>query len=189
MRQTMMVHVTWFGIFLAGCSAAPVTDGYQRELPKPGTRTLVWGNDMSTITTASTWLQRRGLSIVERSSLVQYLGSEDAEGLIRTMDESRTLKEEVAILQAARKAGVQEVVFADRTGDNRAPMVSVRGLRADSGQVYWSGSARYAEYEVRPLKHALANLTCEALATAWRFRAPGTSRSADSEEMCDKSGP
>jgi hypothetical protein len=97
---------------------------------------------------------------------------------------THTLKDEAAILQTAKKMGVQEVVFLDRGGDARAPMISVRGVEVPTGRVSWSGSARYASFETRPTKDALALLTCEALATVWGFRPAGTKWFLSSEKMC-----
>ena len=34
------------------------------------------------------------------------------------------------------KMGVREVVFVDRGGDDRAPMISVRGVQTESGRVH-----------------------------------------------------
>jgi hypothetical protein len=175
-------------LVLVACAGSPVTDGFRSDLPRPGTRTIVWGDDVSTVAVATTWLQKRGLSVIERSALVQHLDPE-AEEMARALDLSHTLKDEAAVLRAAGKAGAQQVVFVDRGGDARAPMVSVRGLTPESGAINWSGSARYPTLESRPSKHALANLTCEALATAWQFRPPGSKWLISSERMCEVENP
>src|SRR5262245_17765204 len=171
----------WVLLF-AACSSPPVTDGFLIDLPRPGTPTIVWGNDPSAVGVATTWLQKRGLSIIERSTLAIDFEQERTEL-------SHTLQDEAAILQAAKKVGVQEVVFVDRGGDYRAPMVAVRGVHIESGRVHWSGSARYATFETRPPKDALANLTCQALATAWNFRPSGTKWFISSEAMCASDHP
>jgi hypothetical protein len=164
-------------LLLAACSSPPVTDGFLVDLPKPGTPTIVWGNDPSAVGVATTWLQRRGLSIIEHSTLAVEVERERTEV-------AHTLLDEATVIQAAKKLGIQEVVFVDRGGDYRAPMIAVRGVHIESGRVHWSGSARYATFETRPPKDTLANLTCQALATAWNFRPPGTERFISSEAMC-----
>jgi hypothetical protein len=164
-------------MLLAACSSPPVTDGFLADLPRPGTPTVVWGNDPGAVGVATTWLQKRGLSVLERSTLAIDIDAESTEV-------AHTLADEAAILQAAKKHAVQEVVFVDRGGDYRAPMVTVRGVQMESGRVHWSGSARYTTFETRPPKDTLANLTCQALATAWNFRPPGTKWFASSEAMC-----
>lgn len=164
-------------VLLAACSSPPVTDGFLIDLPKPGTSTIVWGDDPSVVGVATTWLQKRGLSIVEHSTLEIEVERERTEV-------AHTLLDEAAVIQAAKKLGVQEVVFVDRGGDYRAPMIAVRGVHIESGRIHWSGSARYSTFKTRPPKDTLANLTCQALATAWNFRPPGTEWFISSEAMC-----
>ncbi|WP_455389796.1 hypothetical protein [Petrachloros mirabilis] len=164
-------------MLLTACSYPPVTDGFLTELPKPGTTTIVWGNDSSAVGVATTWLQKRGMSIIERSTLAIDV---DIEGT----NVAHTLLDEVAILKAAKQHAVEEVVFVDRGGDNRAPMITVRGVNMQSGRIHWSGSARYTTFKTRPPKDTLADLTCQALATAWNFRPPGSKWFKSSEAMC-----
>ncbi len=171
-----MCHLGWI-LLLVGCGSVPVTDGFLKDLPKPGTPTIVWGNDLSAVGVATTWLQKRGLSVIESTTLVADVDKERAEL-------GHTLLDDAGILQSAKKLGVQEVVFVNRGGDYRAPMITVRGVLIESGQIHWSGSARYTTFETRPPKDTLANLTCEALATAWNFRPSGTKWFKSSESMC-----
>jgi hypothetical protein len=172
----IMVGQPWL-LLLVLCSCAPITNGFHADLPKLATATIVWGDDLSAVGTATTWLQRQGLAVTERSLLANTLEMEN-------MDLAHTLKDEAAILQTAKKMGVQEVVFVDRGGDDRAPMISVRGVQTESGRVHWSGTARYDTFETRPPKDTLANLTCQALATAWGLREPGTKWFTSSQAMC-----
>ncbi len=169
-------NIGWI-MLLAACSYPPVTDGFLTDLPRPGTPTIVWGNDPGAVGVATTWLQKRGLAIIERSTLAIDVDAENREV-------AHTLLDEAAILQAAKTHDAQEVVFVDRGGDYRAPMITVRGVHMESGRVHWSGSARYTTFETRPPKDTLANLTCQALATAWNFRPPGTKWFTSSEAMC-----
>jgi hypothetical protein len=169
-------HLGWL-LLLAACGSIPVTDGFLKDLPKPGTPTIVWGNDLSAVGVATTWLQRRGLSVIEPSTLAADVDREKTEVAYSLLDEA-------AILQSAKKLGVQEVVFVDRGGDYRAPMITVRGVVIESGLIHWSGSARHSTFETRPPKDTIANLTCEALATAWNFRPSGTKWFKSSESMC-----
>ena len=173
--RTFTIACGWMMIFFAGC--VPVTDGFRHDLPAQAALTIVWGDDVSAVGMATTWLQKRGRSVLERSLLYANLETDN-------LELTHTLKDEAAILQTAKKMGVQEVVFLDRGGDARAPMISVRGVEVPTGRVSWSGSARYASFETRPTKDALALLTCEALATVWGFRPAGTKWFLSSEKMC-----
>jgi len=181
MKKTVMGNLGWI-MLLAACSYAPVTDGFLTDLPKPGTPTIVWGNDSSAVGVATTWLQKRGLSIIERSTLAIDIDRERAAA-------AHTLLDEAVILQTAKNNAVQEVVFVDSGGDYRAPMITVRGVHMESGRVHWSGSARYTTFKTRPPKDTLADLTCQALATAWNFRPPGTKWFTSSEAMCTVDNP
>jgi hypothetical protein len=169
-------------MLLAACSSPPVTDGFLINLPKPGTPTIVWGNDPSAVGVATTWLQRRGLSILERSAIAVDVERERTEV-------SHTLLDEAAIIQTAKRLGVQEVVFVDRGGDYRAPLIAVRGVHVESGRLHWIGSAWYSTFETRPSKDTLAKLTCQALATAWNFRPTGAKWFISSEAMCTADQP
>ncbi|HKN86673.1 MAG TPA: hypothetical protein VJV04_07435, partial [Nitrospiraceae bacterium] len=165
-------------LLLVVCSCVPVTNGFHAELPKRSMATIVWGDDLSAVGTATTWLLRQGLAVTERSLLAGALEMENR-------DVTHTLKDEAAILQIAQKMGVQEVVFVDRGGDDQAPMVSVRGVQVESNRVRWSGTARYDTFKMRPPKDTLADLTCQALATAWGLREPGTKWFTSSQAMCE----
>jgi hypothetical protein len=175
--RTVTAQIVVGLLLLTGCSAIPVTDGFHGQLPSPGTSTIVWGDDLAAIGTATTWLHKRGLSVIERSNLQLGLDAE-------SIQLDHTLKDEAAVLRAAKKMGVAEVVFVDRAGDLRAPMVTVRGVNVETARVQWSGSARYTSFEARPPKDKLVNLTCEALATAWGFRPAGKKLFISSQKMC-----
>ena len=170
------INLLWIILLFSGCTI-PVTDGYHHELPKAGTRIIVWGNHPSVVVTATTWLKKRGLFTLEPASIVKALDQKD----IRWV---QTYKDEVAVLRAAQQLGAEEVVFTNRSGDRRAPMVSVRGVRVENDQVVWIGNGRYPHYSKNPENDILAELTCEALATAWGFRPPGEEWTTSSLERC-----
>lgn len=165
---------------LAGCTV-PLTDGFHRALPSPPARVVVWGNHPSLAYTALTWLQRRGMTTVDQTQLQQRL---DQRGSLLVAGP----EEEVTVLLIAKELGVDEVVFVMRSGDQRAPMVLVRGVQVDTGQTRWSGSARYTRYVKQPPSHLLATLTCEALATAWGERPAGKQWLTSSQKRCPVEG-
>ena len=73
----------WLILLIVGCAPRyPVTDGFHKTLPQQNTRAVVWGNHPAAAGTATTWLQKRGLTIVERARLQQVfdeqrVGNED----------------------------------------------------------------------------------------------------------------
>ncbi len=64
-------------IALSGCALLPppfqypITDGFHHRLPQANTRIVVWGDSPSVTGTTTTWLQKRGLRIVERAKILQ----------------------------------------------------------------------------------------------------------------------
>ncbi|MGH7181683.1 MAG: hypothetical protein ACREJN_06885 [Nitrospiraceae bacterium] len=72
------------------------------------------------------------MTIIERGTLAV-----DVERERREL--SHTLLDEAAIIQAAKRLHVQEVVLVDRGGDYQALLIAVQGVQIESGQVHWSG--------------------------------------------------
>ena len=163
-----------------GCGSVPVTDGFRSQLPQQSEKIIVWGHHPSAVDTATIWLQRRGLSALDQAGLQQALG----EHRPRAVRWEAAAEEEAVILKAATDLGVDQVVFVQDFGDLRAPMVSIRGVQAPTRRVLWGGTARFADYGSKPPTDALADLTCQALATAWGLREPGEKRFKSSQAMC-----
>ena len=72
--QIMIATMTINLGFLSGCALLPlypITDGFHHDLPQPNTRIVIWGNHPIVTGIATTWLQKRGLRVVERARLLQ----------------------------------------------------------------------------------------------------------------------
>jgi hypothetical protein len=180
-----MVHVSLCAVLLApGCSAAalyPITDGFHKALPQRNTRVVVWSDHPNVLGTATTWLQKRELTIVE---------------LAHTPDD------EAQVLRVGKLLGAETVIFVDTSfqkelassyyvgayggGGGTATVysvnVSIRGVNVETSEVAWSGTARYPD-PIGGIEDALTKLTCQALATAWGFRPAGQQEIA-SQAMC-----
>jgi hypothetical protein len=152
--------------FLSGCASTPITDGHHVRLPEGDTPVIVWGNNPAVVETATTWLKKRGLRMYDPATLESVLD-------VKSLQWVHTFEDEKNIIEAARKLGAKEVVFANEYGDRRAPSVSVRGLNVQDNLLEWMGSARYSGFLKDPKNDMLARLTCQALATAWGYREPG----------------
>ncbi|WP_454063730.1 hypothetical protein [Candidatus Nitrospira salsa] len=163
-------------LLMTGCTL-PITDGYHHELPNSKTQVIVWGNHPAVVETTTTWLQKHGLLTLDPTTIGETLKTKD----IRW---THTFQDERSILKAAQELGVQEVVFANRYGDRRAPSVSVRGVDAKTNRLLWIGSGRYPEYLTQPENDIVTKLTCQALATAWGYRLPGKDWVDSSIERC-----
>lgn len=189
-------------IFLDGCGLLfppkpqlAITDGFHNILPNPNARVVVWGEHPSATGTATTWLQKRGLRIVERARLKQVFD----EQMIRL---TRTADDDAQVLKVGKLLGAETVVFIDTTqtaglasnfsvnqygggGSSTttySATVFVRAVNVESGEIVWSGNARYGE-PVTSVNEALVKLTCQALATAWGFRPVGR-HEISSDSMC-----
>lgn len=183
-------------IFLTPSTQYPVTDGFRLRLPKADTRIVIWGDTPTVMDTATTWLQKRGLRIVERAKLLQ-LFEEQRIRLTHTADD------EGPILRVGKLLGAEMVVFTDASvtrgvtsnysvnayggGGRSEPVnsaaVSIRGVEVETSEVVWNGTALYPQQSGGSPEDALAKLTCQALATAWGFRTAGD-QAISSQSMC-----
>ena len=164
-------------LLLPSCASTPITDGYHVNLPEGDTRIIVWGNHPAVVETATTWLKKRGLFTLDPASMGKVL----EEKAVRW---SHTYQDEMAVIEAAQKLEVRQVVFANRYGDHRAPSVSVRGVGVQNNQLLWIGSGRFSGFLKEPENDLLSKLTCQALATAWGFRLPGNQWFMSSFGLC-----
>ena len=60
----------------AGCHGyafieTPTTDGFHSKLPSPYTRAVVWGGRPDTVQSASTWLLKKGVLVVDQTKVLQ----------------------------------------------------------------------------------------------------------------------
>ena len=101
------MRVTRAGVWLisltVGCAQYPVTDGFHKTLPQQNTRAVVWGNHPAAAGTATTWLQKRGLTIVERARLQQVFDEQQIR-LTHTPDD------EAQVLRAGKLLGAEMVI-------------------------------------------------------------------------------
>ncbi len=119
------------------------------------------------------WLQKRGLTLVERARLQQVF---QEQGIRLTYTPDR----EADLLRVGQLVGAQQVVFTEHTGYNS---VSIRGVHVETAEVLWSGSAYWTDDVMGTTQEKLVRLTCQALATAWGFRPTGN-RWILSDPMC-----
>jgi hypothetical protein len=165
-------RLAWVFIpFISGCqtgtplddylpAGSPIVSGYPAAPPRHVKSVVVWGNDGRTVAAAAAWVKEHGLTVVHRDRIQQMLANKAAA-------EDLTLLTEAAIVDAAGAVGADAVVFADRMGDVRPPMVSVKGIDARTGRLIWSGDARYDTFHGLPGTEAMTLLTDQALMTAW----------------------
>ena len=154
-------------------NGVPVTDGYHSRMTERNETIVVVGSNNTANSVATIWLQKRGLSVLERSQLDQILAEQQLR-LVRSSDDDAML------LHVGRIAGASQIVFIDTTSS----AVSIRAVDLESGKIGWTGSAHYRDMRIKEPGDPSMKLTCQALATAWGFREPGDIY-IPSQQMCD----
>jgi len=155
--------------------SVPITDGYQTSVFLPDATVVVVGNNSTANNAAITWLQKRGVSVVERTHLDKVF-TEQALRLVHSSDQD--------VLQVGRLLGASEIVFVEASPIS----VSVRSVELESGKIGWTGSAHYRNNKAVETGGGVTKLACQALATALGFRRPGDLY-IPSQEMCDLHAP
>ncbi|HET7909092.1 MAG TPA: hypothetical protein VFL19_00165 [Nitrospira sp.] len=158
-------------------NGVPVTDGFHSSTSNGNETVVIVGSNQSAINAATIWLQKRGLSVLERSQLDQILVEQQLR-LVRSSDDDAVL------LHVGRIAGASHIVFIDATSS----AVSIRAVDLESGKIGWTGRAHYRDMRIKEPGDPSMTLTCQALATAWGFREPGDIY-IPSQQMCDLRDP
>jgi hypothetical protein len=159
----LLARCGWIIFVLSGCQEVPVVSGFPGTPPGHARTVAVWGNDTRTIDAATLWLQQQGLTVLSQARLERVLARNAA-------TESLPLLDDAAILEAAGEVGADTVVFSDRIGDVRPPMVSVKGVDVRGGRVIWTGNARYSSSDGLPTNDTMNVLTDQALMSAWGLK-------------------
>jgi hypothetical protein len=154
-------------------NGVPVTDGFHSRMAEANGTVVIVGSNNTANSVATIWLQKRGLSVLERSQLDQILAEQQLR-LVRSSDDDAML------LHVGRIAGASQIVFIDSTSS----AVSIRAVDLESGKIGWTGSAHYRDMRIKEPGDPSMKLTCQALATAWGFREPGDIY-IPSQQMCD----
>jgi hypothetical protein len=156
-------------VALVGCSTdvSPFTAASFKTLPAEGTRVLVWGQPQVAVTAAETWLQNRGLVVVDRTKT--------------ELQSCRDECPEESVLKMGRSARADHIVFlrASREQEPKQVIASIRSVRASNSEDLWQASAREAvpaEATEAEVSGELVKVVCHALATAWGFRGGGYER-------------
>jgi len=173
-------------LLTAGCHGyshmeIPTTDGFHSKLPAPYTRAVVWGGRPDTVQSASTWLLKRGLLVVDQTKVLQAAADQKV-----SLTGYQYL--ETDVLRMAKLVGARLVIFSNaEVGSWEAldwsagfphsqrvysATISVRAVDVNTGEIEWSGKAQSTE-RFSNIEEGISLLTCHALATAWGMRNPG----------------
>ena len=177
---SLLLFLGAFFMASAGCGGyapvgSPTADGFHSKLPAPYTRAVVWGGRPDTIQSASTWLSKKGVLVVDQTIVLQAAAEQKV-----TLTENKNL--ETDILRLARLVGARLVVFSNgevgtwEIGFPRrrvySATVAVRAVDVNTGEIEWIGRAQSTD-RFSKLEEGITLLTCHALATAWDMRKPG----------------
>lgn len=173
-------------LFISGCqtyNSHPITqtDGTYAKLPNASVKAVVWGTRQESVQSLTTWLMKRGMTLVDDVKINQMIND------IR-MNQSGTTISNADIFKMGKTVGAKQIVFVDtdistgrtsqletffgQTPNLYTASVFIRALDAESGEIQWSGKA-FSMDKFTNLKEGIHQLTCHALATAWGLRPPG----------------
>lgn len=185
-RQTL--GLAGFGLLLTltGCQtyqSQPTTqaDGSYAQLPNPSIKAAVWGTRQEGVQSLTTWLMKRGLTLIDSVKMNQMAND------IRANQPGSTVSQ-ADVFKMGKLVGAKEVILIDtdvttwrtnqievafgQTPTVYTAAVFIRALDAESGEIHWSGKALSMD-KFTNLTEGIHQLTCHALATAWGLRPPG----------------
>lgn len=186
MHSRTMAFCSALMMFLAGCQTyqsypTTQTDGTYVKLPNASVKAVVWGTRQESVQSLTTWLMKRGMTLVDDVKVNQMVNE------LHLYQPATTISN-ADIFKMGKTVGAKQVVFVDtdvstgHTGEIEAwfgqtqnlytASVFIRALDADSGEIQWSGKA-FSMNKFTNLKEGIHQLTCHALATAWGLRPPG----------------
>lgn len=159
----------------------PITDGFHAKLPSPYTRAVVWGGRPDTIQSASTWLLKKGILVVDQTKVLQAAADQKV-----SLTGYQYI--ETDVLRMAKLVGARLVVFTNaevgswealnwsagfpRSQKVYSATIALRAVDVNTGEIEWSGKAQSTE-RFGNIEEGISLLTCHALATAWGMRNPG----------------
>jgi hypothetical protein len=172
-RPLMWFWLAFFAMSI-GCRAEihPVTTGSLKALPSTGERVVVEGSELAVVNAVAAWLENRGVIVIERTELRQYLGNDTlrqcGEDCIRT-----------AMIDGARALGADELILA-QSSRLQVPdrlTVSLQGLAVRTGEDLWNASGQlvisHTVLNEEQITQELTTVACHALATMWGYRPAG----------------
>lgn len=152
--------------------------GSSVKIPNTSTKAVVWGTRPEAVQSLTTWLLKRGVTLVDDVKINQMASDTRLHQPLSNGD----------IFKLAKIAGAKQVIFIDadvstwrvseiETVLGQRPVVYtasvfIRALDAETGEIYWNGKAHSTD-KFTNLTEGIHQLTCHALATAWGLREPG----------------
>lgn len=139
--KLLYVGVVLYCAFLAGCISVT---GAQIPTMGKGERVVIWGSQAEVVHTTTDWVQRKGGIVIERARLQAVLGEQQLR-LLRTPDT------EADLFRVGRLIGADMIIFAESELFTGHGWVSLRCVKVDSGQVFWTRMANTSPWGMRGL--------------------------------------
>ena len=152
--------------------------GSSVNIPNTSTKAIVWGTRPDAVQSLTTWLLKRGVTLVDEVKMNQMASDTH---LLQPLSNGD-------IFKLAKIAGAKQVILIDadvstwrvsgiETVFGESPVVYtasvfIRALDAGTGEIHWNGKAHSTD-KFTNLTEGIHQLTCHALATAWGLREPG----------------
>jgi hypothetical protein len=181
MQYVLRLSLITMLIIMSACSSRePIyTSASYSTLPASGGRVSVVGNNMTVLETAETWLQDRGLHVIDRNAAQGNAAASTGTPCHEWCDTTATL-------EAARTVGADYVIIFKVSMEHAPERLSIiikslatktgnEIFQAESSREFLSSDRMDAEDKNETLNH----LTCHALATVWRYRPGGASDRSD----------
>jgi len=175
---SLFICLSMFFLATTGCRGyafveTPTTDGFHSKLPSPYTRAVVWGGRPDTVQSASTWLLKKGILVVDQTKVLQAAADQK-------VSLSGYQYVETDVLRMAKLVGARLVVFSNaeigswdaldwsggfpRSQRVYSATISLRAVDVNTGEIEWSGKAQSTE-RFGNIEEGVSLLTCHALAT------------------------
>ena len=148
------------------------------KIPNTSTKAVVWGTRPEAVQSLTTWLLKRGFTLVDDVKMNQMASDSRLSQPLSNGE----------IFKLAKLVGAKQVIFINadvsgmrvseiETAFGRSPTVYtasvfIRALDTETGEIQWSGKAHSTD-KFTNLTEGMHQLTCHALATAWGLREPG----------------
>lgn len=189
MQYVFRLSLITMGFIMSACaSREPIyTSASYSTLPASGGRVSVVGNNMAVLATAETWLQDRGLHVIDRHAAQGNAAASTGTPCHEWCDTTATL-------EAARTVGVDYVIIFKASMEHAPERLSIiiKSLATKTGEEIFQAESRESlsndRMDTEDKSEALNHLTCHALATVWRYR-PGGPSDDRSDHYCHMARP
>jgi hypothetical protein len=177
------------GLIVSACaSSEPIyTSASYSTVPELGQRVSVAGNNMMVLATAKTWLQDRGMYVIDKNALQENAVASTGAPCHEWCDSTTTL-------EAGRTVGADYVIIFKASMEHAPERLSIviKSLATKTGgEIIRAESRKFLSddrMDAEDKNEALNHLICHALATVWRYR-PGGPSEDRSDHYCHMARP